>query len=111
MRRHIVCSLIVMLIISVVGNGAEEKTLHVVAYGGIAVLIKCQRGGGMLQQQMQSADVNARHISQLIQNFIRYQMKPTRFGAKRERLLIPHVLLLDKTLLISLQQDSERIKV
>ena len=48
---------------------------------------------------------------QLIQNFIRYQMKPTRFGAKRERLLIPHVLLLDKTLLISLQQDSERIKV
>ncbi len=35
----------------------------------------------------------------------------TRFGAKRERLLIPHVLLLDKTLLISLQQDSERIKV
>ena len=59
MRRHIVCSLIVMLIISVVGNGAEEKTLHVVAYGGIAVLIKCQRGGGMLQQQMLTRGISA----------------------------------------------------
>lgn len=57
MRRHIVCSLIVMLIISVVGNGAEEKTLHVVAYGGIAVLIKCQRGGGMLQQDSERIKV------------------------------------------------------
>lgn len=41
MRRYIVCFFIVMFIIFVVGNGAEEKTFYVVAYGGIVVFIKC----------------------------------------------------------------------
>lgn len=51
MRRHIVCSLIVMLIISVVGNGAENSMSWRTV--GSQFSLSVREAESMLQQQMQ----------------------------------------------------------
>ncbi|VTM86093.1 Uncharacterised protein [Raoultella ornithinolytica] len=70
-----------MFVRRIIRHRVEKILLHVVADGRIAVFVKRQGSGSVLEQQMQHTDFDARQRVELAEDLVSYQMKTARFCA------------------------------